>query len=122
MENRLYGLYPAVRVKLMDSGYSSIREHAIRQVWQTGGTRHMTDHNPCRFIGDCDEMAFILRGWLEQKYPSTATGVVSGTLKNGQPHVEVVFWNGEGFCSFNPETGISYRLTARFAEVRLVVM
>lgn len=122
MENRLYGLYPSAHVRLMDRQYYSIQKSAIRNTWRSRAASNRIDKNPWRCVGDCDERASIMRGFLEQKYPGAGIGLVSGNLKSGRSHVEVLFWSENGFATFDPSTGSTYNLTTRFASVRLMVM
>jgi len=122
MENRLYGLYPSAHIRLMDPNYYSIAEYAIQRAWESRAASNNVNRSPWRYVGDCDERASILRGFLEQKYPGAAIGLVSGNLKTGQSHVELLFWSKNGFATFDPSTGSRHNLTNRFASVRLIVM
>ena len=121
-EELLCAQCPRAHIRLMDEMYSSIRGATIRKVWKSGGERHVTGLNPAQFLGDCDERAHILLGWLEQSYPSRAVGIVCGNLHDGTCHVELIFWDGAAFKTFDPSEGQVYLFRKRFAYVYLIVM
>ena len=122
MERRLYPVCTTARIKLMDDQYTNITTSRIRQVWKEGGTSGVTKTNMCEYKGDCDEASRITLGWIQERYPPAAAGLICGKLKDGRTHAEIIFWNGKCFRTFNPRDGTFSYLTARFARTYFILM
>lgn len=122
MERALYSQCPSAVVKVMDDHYVNVTESLLHDIRSARGISRVSGRNMCEIKGDCDEAARIMIGWTQQRYPAAAVGFISGKLKNGRCHAEVVFWNGAEMRTYSPRKDTVHDLDSRFSRVYFLLL